>query len=118
MQRIIAAFFNSRRALSRAFTTEHAVRQELLLLVIALPLAWIITGDGWRYAMLIGALLLVIAVELLNTAIEKLCDHLHSDHHDSIGYVKDLGSAAVLMSLLLAGLVWSVALWQWLDRVL
>jgi diacylglycerol kinase (ATP) len=116
MQRIIAALFNSRRALARAFTTEHAVRQELLLLVIALP--WIITGDGWRDAVLIGALLVVLAVELLNTAIEKLCDHLHSDRHDNIGYVKDLGSAAVLMSLLLAGLVWSVALWQWLDRVL
>ncbi len=118
MQRIFAAFFNSKRALARAFSTEHAVRQELLLLVIALPLAWIITGDAWRYAALIGALLVVVAVELLNTAIEKLCDQLHPDQHDSIGYVKDLGSAAVLMSLLMAGLVWCVALWQWLDRVL
>jgi diacylglycerol kinase (ATP) len=118
VQRIIAAFFNSKRALSRAFQSESAVRQELLLLVVALPLAWIITGDAWRYATLIGALLVVLAVELLNTAIEKLCDQLHPDRHDSIGYVKDLGSAAVLMSLLLAGLVWCVALWQWLDRVL
>jgi diacylglycerol kinase (ATP) len=118
MQRILAAFLNSRRALARAFTSESAVRQELLLLIVALPLAWIITSDGWRYAMLISALLIVLAVELLNTAIEKLCDQLHPDRHDNIGYVKDLGSAAVMMSLLLAGLVWCVALWQWLDRVL
>ncbi len=118
MHRIAAAFLNSRRALGRAFSTEPAARQELLLLIVALPLAWIITGDAWRYAVLIGALFLVVAVELLNTALEKLCDHLHSDRHDSIGYVKDLGSAAVLMSLLMAGLVWIVALWQWLDRVL
>jgi diacylglycerol kinase (ATP) len=118
MQRIFAAFLNSRRALSRAFTSEPAVRQELLLLVIALPLAWIITTDSWRYSVLIGTVLIVVAVELLNTAIEKLCDHLHSDRHDNIGYVKDLGSAAVLMSLLTASLVWLVALWQWLDRVL
>jgi diacylglycerol kinase (ATP) len=118
MQRVFAAFLNSRRALARAFTSEPAVRQELLLLVVALPLAWIITADSWRYAVLIGSVLVVLAVELLNTAIEKLCDHLHSDRHDSIGYVKDLGSAAVLMSLLLAGLVWFVALWQWLERVL
>jgi diacylglycerol kinase (ATP) len=118
MQRLIAAFFNSKRALGRAFSSESAVRQELILLALSLPLAWLFTPDGWRRSLLIGSLLFVLAVELLNTAIEKLCDQLHPDQHDSIGYVKDLGSAAVLMSLLLAGLVWFVALWQWLDLIL
>ena len=118
MHRLILAFKNSRRALARAFATEAAVRQEMLLLLAAAPVSFVLTDDGFRRAALIGVLCFVLAVELLNTAIEKLCDRLHADRHDSIGYVKDCGSAAVLMSLILAGLVWLVALWQWLDRVL
>jgi diacylglycerol kinase (ATP) len=116
MQRLISAFQNSSRALTRAFQTEPAIRQEMILLMIAVPVAFLITDEGWRRAELIGMILFVLAVELLNTAIEKLCDRLHIERHDSIGYVKDLGSAAVLMSLLLAGFMWAVALWQFADR--
>ncbi len=118
MRRLFTAFQNSRRALGRAFRTEAALRQELYVLLVATPFAFIITPDPWRRAELAGMIILVMAVELLNTAIEKLCDRLHSERHDSIGYVKDLGSAAVLMSILLASFMWAVALWQWLERVL
>jgi diacylglycerol kinase (ATP) len=118
VHRIIAAFWNSKRALGRAFQSESAVRQELILLIIALPLSFLIAEEAWKRVALIGVVLVVLAVELLNTAIEKLCDHLHADHHENIGYVKDLGSAAVLMSLFLAGFAWLTALWQWLDAVL
>ncbi len=118
MHRLAAAFENSRRALARAFHRETAVRQELLLLVVGLPLAFFLTDDGWRRAALIGALLLLLAVELLNTAIERLCDRLHPERHDDIGYVKDLGSAAVLTAAVLAGLIWFVALWQWVGRLI
>jgi diacylglycerol kinase (ATP) len=118
MQRLIAAFANSRRALARAFRDETAVRQELFLLLAAFPLAILVTDDGWRRAALVGAVLLLLAVELLNTAIEKLCDRLHPEQHGDIGYVKDLGSAAVLMAILLNACVWLVAIWQWLDRVI
>ena len=118
MRRIVDAFWNSRRALARAFHSEAAVRQELILLAITLPLLFVITDDVWKRVALISVILVVLAVELLNTAIEKLCDHLYPAQHEVIGYVKDLGSAAVLMSLLLAGLVWLTALWQWLDAVL
>jgi diacylglycerol kinase (ATP) len=117
MRRLFTAFQNSRRALGRALRTEAALRQELYLLLVATPLAFIITSDPWRRAELVGLIVLIMAVELLNTAIEKLCDRLHSERHDSIGYVKDLGSAAVLMTILLASFMWVVALWQWLDRV-
>jgi diacylglycerol kinase (ATP) len=51
----------------------------------------------------------VMAVELLNTGLEKLCDHVMSDHHPQIGIVKDCGSAGVMFSLLLAGLIWMAA---------
>ena len=61
---------------------------------------------AWYVAM-IGVLLLVMAIELLNTGLEKLCDHVMADHHPQIGIVKDCGSAGVMFSLLLgrAGLV-------------
>jgi diacylglycerol kinase (ATP) len=118
MQRIIAAFFNSKRALGRAFQSEAAVRQELILLALALPFVFLLADETWKRVALISVVLVVLAVELLNTAIEKLCDHLNPAQNENIGYVKDLGSAAVLMALLSAGLVWLVALWQWLDAVL
>jgi diacylglycerol kinase (ATP) len=115
MLRIIAAYRNSQRALARALRTETAVREELVLLALAVPLVFFITSSTWLRIALVGVLLLVLMIELLNTAIEKLCDRLHPGQDDLIGYVKDLGSAAVLMSLLLAGAVWVTALWQWAD---
>jgi diacylglycerol kinase (ATP) len=118
LKRIILAYQNSKRALLRAFATEAAVRQELILLVVSLPLAWMIASGLWMFAFLVGSLLIVLAVELLNTAIEKLCDQLHPDRHETIGYVKDLGSAAVLMTLLLAGMVWLIALIRWVERTI
>jgi diacylglycerol kinase (ATP) len=116
MLRLIAAFQNSKRALTRALQQEPAVRQELILLGLGLPLAAVISPTLWTAVALIGSLLGILAVELLNTAIEKLCDQLHPDRHEAIGYVKDLGSAAVLMSLIIAGAIWLLALWNWLDH--
>jgi diacylglycerol kinase (ATP) len=118
MYRLAKAFANSSRALARAFATETAVRQEMILLMICTPLAFVVADEAWRRVELIGAVLLIVTVELLNTAVEKLCDRLHPDRHDDIGYVKDLGSAAVLAAIALAALFWIVAVWQWLDRVL
>ncbi len=115
MHRIIAAYRNSLRALERAWRTEHAVREELLLLGLALPMALLIATGAWQRLALIGTVIIVLMVELLNTAVEKVCDRLHPGQDDLIGYVKDLGSAAVLMSLLLAAGVWLTALWQWAD---
>jgi diacylglycerol kinase (ATP) len=90
--------------------TERAVRQEAVALAVALPLS-LIVGDGlWQRVALVGVVLLVLAVELLNTAIEKLADHVTSELHPQIAIVKDLGSAAVFCALALAGLVWLAAL--------
>jgi len=77
-----------------------------------MPAAFVVSEDRWVRVALIGVILLVLAVELLNTAIEKLCDHLHPQHDLRIGQVKDLGSAAVLCTLALATIVWGVALFQ------
>lgn len=114
MQRIIAAFFNSLRGLAWAFRHEAAARQEMIGLIIALPLAVALAEDMAGFIALIGVVLGLIAVELLNTAVEKLADHITPEHHPQIGVVKDLGSAAVFAMLALTALVWGHALWRWL----
>jgi len=107
---LAAAFRNSWAGLSHALRTERAVRQEAAALLAALPLALIVGVGLWQRVALVGVVLLVLAVELLNTAIEKLADHVTSELHPQIGIVKDLASAGVLCALALAGLVWLAAL--------
>jgi diacylglycerol kinase (ATP) len=93
-----------------AIRSEQAVREELAALVLSLPLAWLIGVTLMRRVELVSAVLLVLVVELLNTAIEKLADRLTTDHDPQIGRVKDLGSAAVGVALVVAGLFWLFAL--------
>ena len=81
-----------------------------MALVLSLPLAWLIGVTLMRRVELVSAVLLVLVVELLNTAIEKLADRLTTDHDPQIGRVKDLGSAAVGVALAMAGLFWLFAL--------
>lgn len=81
-----------------------------MALVIALPLAFVVGTTAVRRVELIAVVLLLLTVELLNTAIEKLADRLTTDHDPQIGRVKDMGSAAVGVALVIAGLVWLVAI--------
>ncbi len=109
LQRLINATRNSFRGLRHAFLTEAAFTQEVIVFVLALPAAWLIApGPAWFVAM-IGSLLVLMAVELLNTGLEKLSDHVTPSHHPMIGIVKDYGSAAVFCGIALAGLVWLAA---------
>jgi diacylglycerol kinase (ATP) len=108
--RLLKASRNSWNGLIACARSEEAFRQELIALAIAVPLAFIVATDAWRRVALIGVVVLLMVVELLNTAIEKLSDHVTPHHHDAIGRIKDMASAAVGLSLLLAGLVWLVAL--------
>ncbi|MDF2119779.1 diacylglycerol kinase [Roseiarcaceae bacterium H3SJ34-1] len=110
MERIVAAFWNSCAGLSYALRTERAVRQEAALLVVSVPLAFLVAVNGWQRLLLIGAVVLVISAELLNTCIEKLCDHVTPQLHPQIKAVKDMGSAGVFCVQVLAGVVWLVAL--------
>jgi diacylglycerol kinase (ATP) len=86
------------------------VRQEAFALAFAVPLAFVVSVGVWQFVALVSVVLLVMAVELLNTSIEKLCDHVTPQIHPTIKIVKDMGSAAVLCALLIAGLVWLAAL--------
>jgi diacylglycerol kinase (ATP) len=93
-----------------AARSEQAFREELVALALALPLAWIIGSTLARKLELIIVILLLLAVELLNTAIEKLADRLTTDHDPQIGHIKDMGSAAVGVVLVIAGLTWLFAI--------
>ncbi|MBR1221443.1 diacylglycerol kinase [Bradyrhizobium sp. U87765 SZCCT0131] len=110
MLRFWRASINTWNGLTFATRSEQAIREELVALVIALPLAFLVGTTAVRRVELIAVVLLLLTVELLNTAIEKLADRLTTDHDPQIGRVKDMGSAAVGVALVIAGLVWLVAI--------
>ncbi len=110
MLRFWRATINSRNGLAFAVRSEQAIREEVAALAIALPLAWLIGKTTMRSVELVAVVMLVLAIELLNTAIEKLADRLTTAHDPQIGRVKDLGSAAVGVALLMAGLFWLFAI--------
>ena len=111
LRRVLNATRYSLAGLRAAARHEASFRQELLVgvpLLLAVP--WLAPGrvEGLLMA---GSVLLVWVVELLNSALEALADTVSLAHHPLIGRAKDIGSAAVMISLLLAGLVWAVVLW-------
>jgi len=110
MDRWLRATVNSWNGLIAATRSERAFRQELVALLFAVPLAFVITPDIWKRVALIAAVLLLVVVELLNTAIEKLADHVTPALHPGIGRIKDMGSAAVGVALILAAAIWLVAI--------
>ena len=110
MDRWLRATVNSWNGLIAATRSEAAFRQELVALVLAVPLAFLIAPDIWKRLALVAAILLLVVVELLNTAIEKLADHVTPALHPGIGRIKDMGSAAVGVALLLAAAIWLVAI--------
>ena len=106
MRRLLWASVNSFNGLRVAWHSEEAVRQELVLLAASIPLALIVTEVAVERVLLIGSVVLVLIVELLNTAVECAIDRIGPEHHELSGKAKDIGSAAVMVSLMLAGLVW------------
>jgi diacylglycerol kinase (ATP) len=111
------ATLNSWRGLIAAAKSERAFREELLALIIAVPLAFVVASQPWKRLALIGVILLLMAVELLNTAIEKLSDHVTPARHPDIGRIKDIASAAVGVALAIAGLTWLLAIAERLGLI-
>ena len=110
LARINAAFFNSLRGFKATWLHEEAFRQEALLFIVAAPMGLWLGKTGVEQALLLGSLVLVLIVELLNTGIEIVVDRISFERHELSGRAKDVGSAAVLSSLLLAGAVWVLIL--------
>jgi diacylglycerol kinase (ATP) len=106
LARIIQAGRNSASGMRTAWRTESAFRQEGMLTVIMLPLAFWLGHGGIERALLAGSVLLVPVVELLNTAVEYTVDRVSLESHELSKTAKDMGSAAVLLTLLLCAVVW------------
>jgi diacylglycerol kinase (ATP) len=110
MDRILRASRASWLGIAGAYREEAAFRQELALSLIVIPLGLWLGHTGVERALLVAPMLLVLVVELLNSAIEATVDRIGLERHVLAGLAKDIGSAAVLMSLILLGTVWLLVL--------
>jgi len=110
--RLLKATRYSYQGLCAAFKHEAAFRQELLLVCLLTPLGLWLGNDGTERALLIGSLVLILIVELLNSSIEAIVDRVGNEANELSGRAKDIGSAAVFVSLLNAAIVWSLIIFS------
>ncbi len=110
LRRVLLAARYSWQGLTTCYRKEAAFRQELWLVLLLAPLALWLGKDGVERALLISSLMLVLVVELLNTGIENAVDRVGSEPHKLSGRAKDMGSAAVFVSLVTTALVWVLVL--------
>ena len=110
LTRVLRAVGASLRGLAGAFREEAAFRQELAFAALVIPLGLWLGDSGIERALLIGPMLLILVVELLNSAIEATVDRIGFERHALAGLAKDIGSAAVLMSFVLLTAVWLLVL--------
>ena len=111
LKRIVHATRFSLQGLAACWRHESAFRQEAMLAAVLMPLGLWLGADGVERALLAATPLLVVVVELLNTAVEAVVDRLGEAAHPLSGRAKDVGSAAVLVSLVLTAAVWALVLW-------
>jgi diacylglycerol kinase (ATP) len=112
LDRIVRAAGYSVAGLTSAYRHENAFLQETWLALVLLPLAFWLGRDWIQITLLAGSVVLVMIVELLNSAVEAVVDRVSLEKHELSKRAKDYGSAAVMLSLLLCGSVWAAALWQ------
>ena len=110
LTRIINAFGYSMQGFKAAYQNEEAFRQEVLLAVVLLPIALFVDVSSVERLLLILSTLFVMVVEIFNSAIEAVVDRFGGDHHELSGRAKDMGSAAVLLALLMLFLTWVMIL--------
>ena len=111
LTRLFNALGYSRDGLSSAWKNEAAFREEVLLATVAIPLAVFLGETGVDRALLIGSILLILIVEILNSGLEAIVDKASPEKHELAKQAKDMGSAAVLLSLVNAAVVWACVLW-------
>lgn len=106
LTRIGKAFIYSCKGVTAAFKHEAAFRQEVGLAIVMLPLAIWVDVSSLERALLISSVLLIMVVELLNSGIEAVVDRIGPEHHELSGRAKDMGSAAVLITMLITAVIW------------
>lgn len=112
LRRVINATGYSIKGLKAAWINEAAFRQESIAAIVAIVIAFYLDISGIERILLISSVVLVAIVELLNSAIEAVVDRIGTEHHELSGRAKDIGSAAVFVSIGLALFVWATILWQ------
>jgi diacylglycerol kinase (ATP) len=115
MKKLIHATFFAIEGLKYALLKERAFRQEFVLLVIAIPSAYMISKSAEEMLLLIFFFVFVLIVELLNTALEKAIDRISPDTHPLSKIAKDCGAAAVLLSVLMALSFWGLKIFSYLN---
>ncbi len=110
--RLIDATRYSMRGLRACFANEAAFRQEVAAFLVLLPLSFFVARSVVQWLILVGPLFLLLIVELLNSAVESVVDRIGHEHHELSGRAKDMGSAAVLLCLLLIGACWGGIAWS------
>lgn len=111
LRRLINALGYSRDGLLAAWRNEAAFRQEIRLAAVAVPLAILLGKTGVERALMLGSIVLILIVEILNSAVEAVVDKASPEKSELAKRAKDMGSAAVLLSLLNAAAVWACVLW-------
>ena len=112
LKRILAASSYTVQGLHTAWRIEHAFRQELLVFVLGVIFAFVLPVSGFERLVLIGVLLLVLIIELINSAIEAIVDRISLERHPLSKNAKDFGSAAVGLTVLLAAITWGTVLYN------
>ena len=107
LKRIIAATGYSIQGLKAAYRNEAAIRQEVLAGIVVIPLAFYIADNGVELALLLGSALLVFLMELVNSALEAVVDRIGSEPHVLSGQAKDIGSALVMVAMIMFLIVWA-----------
>ena len=108
LRRLVKASGYSISGLKAAWREEEAFRMECVLTLVMIPAGFWIGADAVQKSLLVGTCLLVLLTELLNAAVETIVDRIGPEHHELSGRAKDMGSAAVLISLILALVVWGL----------
>lgn len=110
VKRLYNACLFSAAGFKATWQHEEAFRQEVILLIITTPLAIVLGANAIEKLLLIGSIVLVLLVELLNSAVEAVVDRVGFEHHELSGRAKDIGSAAVMMALIWAAITWALIL--------
>lgn len=112
ISRLIDATGYSFKGMAACWKHEAAFRQEVFLALILLPVSFFIAANPVQWLLLVFPLLILLVVELLNSAIENVVDRIGDEMHDLSGRAKDMGSAAVFFCLVLTGVSWAAICWQ------
>lgn len=111
-ERLVHATAYSIKGIRAVWINEAAFRQEIALIAVLFPLSFVLARDVGQWLLLVLPLLLILVVELLNSAIESVVDRIGSERHDLSGRAKDMGSAAVFFCIVMIVLSWGAITWQ------